>query len=745
MRKKIVLGAALIVMAVTFALATKGRRSTFASEEKKTELTTLDNKSTQIENGKVYEVSAERLEEFKKLCESTTHELYLNEGTLGIQILDKQTGFVYTSTGTDVEGMNETWSNFMYSGVTVEYADKKNKVIRKPLTLSDAKIGLTKRSDGFDAEITYQEAGITLKLSVTLEGEDLVVQVPEESIKETGEYKLQTIYLYPFLGATKGTQNNGYFFVPDGCGALIRTNQEELLVTSPYVKRVYGNDFGMGDFTTSQENSLLKDPKQIYIPIYGIVLQQGEDKGQGFAAVLEEGEEYADLEAYVSGLSGPYNFMTAKFVYRQIYKQAVDQNGTVMLTNQEKYNKTGIRTRYHFLSGKQADYVGIANFYRNYLIENEALTPSKKQETIPMKLEFLASELESGMFGYSTIVMTEIKDMQQIIKELKESGIQNQTVVVSGYGKEGASGSMPSKVKLTGKIGSRSEWDNFVSQIHQDGNRVELYIDEMKAFKTGGNYSQGKDVVQGINKELVNGFRYGLFYYLNSSFVAEQLKTEGKSAEKLKVDGIAVDTSGFSLFSNWNKKNTITRKEAKEQLKESAKQGIEKSFYSPNSYLFAQTKALYDIPMESSQYLIFTDTVPFLQMVLKGLIPYYASASNFNADTVNEQLKKIEYGAYPSYYLTKKDPIELYNTLSAWLFTSAYDVWKEPLIAEYHMLNEALAKVEGAYLIDHEMVAENVAVTTYSNGVKLAINYNQNSVDVEGTKVAGKSFAVILQ
>ena len=78
MRKKIVLGAALIVMAVTFALATKGRRSTFASEEKKTELTTLDNKSTQIESGKVYEVSAERLEEFKKLCESTTHELYLN-------------------------------------------------------------------------------------------------------------------------------------------------------------------------------------------------------------------------------------------------------------------------------------------------------------------------------------------------------------------------------------------------------------------------------------------------------------------------------------------------------------------------------------------------------------------------------------------------------------------------------------------------------------------------------------------
>ena len=85
--------------------------------------------------------------------------------------------------------------------------------------------------------------------------------------------------------------------------------------------------------------------------------------------------------------------MTAKFVYRQIYKQAVDQNGTVMLTNQEKYNKTGIRTRYHFLSGKQADYVGIANFYRNYLIENEALTShSDRLPIFPVSFTLLGIE-----------------------------------------------------------------------------------------------------------------------------------------------------------------------------------------------------------------------------------------------------------------------------------------------------------------------------------------------------------------
>lgn len=742
MRKQwIGLGATLIFLVVILVSV----RTVLASEEEKTKLTTLDNKSTQIESDKVYEVSARASKGFEKLCESTTHELYFNETTLGIQILDKQTGFLYSSTGKDIEGMNETWSNFMYSGVTLEYADNKNKVIRRPLTLSDAKILLNKRSDGFDAEIMYQKAGIELKLSVTLQKEDVIVQIPKESIKETGEYKLQTIYLYPFLGATKGTQNNGYFFVPDGCGALIRTNQKELLVTSPYVKRVYGNDFGMGDFTTTQENSGLKEPEQIYLPIYGIILQHGEKEGQGFAAVLEEGEEYADLEAYVSGLSGPYNFMTAKFVCRQIYKQAVDQNGTVMLANQEKRNETEIRVRYHFLSGKQADYTGIANFYRTYLIENEGLNPMVRQETIPMKLEFLASELESGMFGYSTIIMTTIQDMKEMAKELRERGIQNQTIVVSGYGKEGASGSMPSKVRLTNKIGSRSEWDNFVSEIHQYDGRVEVYVDEMKAYPTGGSYSQGKDVIQGINKVLVNGFRYGSFYYLGSSFVAEQLNVQGKKAEELKVDGIAVDTSGFSLFSNWNKKDLVTRKEAKEQLKKSAKQGTEKSFYSPNSYLLGATKAIYDIPMESSQYLIFTDTVPFLQMVLKGLISYYAPASNFNADTVNEQLKKIEYGAYPSYYLTGQDSIQLYDTTSAWLFTSDYAVWKEPAITEYHMLNDALSYVEGAYLIDHTMVQENVVVTTYSNGVKLVVNYNESAVNVEGTTVAGKNFAVILQ
>lgn len=735
----------LIAVAAALVLTAAGAAFLALAGENGPELTTLDNKSTQVENSTVYEVGTARSEQFEELCESETHELYLNEATLGIQVVDKKTGFVYTSAYEDTEGLNETWSNFMFSGVTIEYADKKNKVTRKPLTLSDASIALSKRADGFDAKIQYVEAGISLQLSVTLDGSDIIVTIPKESIQETGELKLQNIYLYPFLGATKGIENNGYFFVPDGCGALIRTNQEELLVTSPYVKRVYGSDYGMGDYNPMTQENGLVEAEQIYLPVYGIILQQGAEHGQGFAVVLEKGEEYADLEAYISGLSGPYNFMTQKFVFRQIYKQAVDQNGTVMLTNQEKRNVMDIAVRYHFLTGEEANYTGIASYYRNYLMEQGVLKPEESRTEIPMKLEFLGAELERGMFGYSTVVMTKFQEMQKIAAELREAGIKAQTVVVSGYGKEGASGSFPSIIRLNSKLGSQTSWDKFVSEVQEHGGTVELYMDVMKAYDTGGSYSQGKDVLQQISKELVKDYYYNPFYYLGAHFTVEQLIKQGANAGKYGVDGIAVQTSGTRLFSNWNKKNAMTRNEVKEAIIESAATGISKSFYAPNSYLFGQTKAVYDIPMESSQYLIFTDTVPFLQMVLKGSLPYYAPASNFNADAVNEQLKKIEYGAYPAYYLTMEDPIALYDTTSAWLFTSSYEAWKEPAIAEYHLLNEALTPVEGAYLISHTMVSPGVAVSGYSNGIKLAVNYNETAVSVEGVTVKAKSFAVIQQ
>ena len=54
------------------------------------------------------------------------------------------------------------------------------------------------------------------------------------------------------------------------------------------------------------------------------------------------------------------------------------------------------------------------------------------------------------------------------------------------------------------------------------------------------------------------------------------------------------------------------------------------SLYKPNAYMWKYTKNYFDIPMYSSQYNNYSDSVPFIQIVLKGYMNYYAPFSNFS-------------------------------------------------------------------------------------------------------------------
>jgi len=703
---------------------------------------TFDNKVAKPEPESVITIKGSISKDYEKIAENNSYELYLNKTSLGVQIKDIDTGNIYRTALEESEGLNKTWSNFMYSGVTIECLNEKQKVVRRPLTLADTEISLHIIENGFMADILFVEESIALTLKVTLEEDKLIVEIPEESIVETGKIKLQNIYLYPFLGASYQTNNNGYFFVPDGSGALIRTNQEVPLVTAPYSKQFYGSDLGIGEFAIGEQNSMLYEPKQINIPVYGIISNPNE---QGIAVIIDDGDEYAQLEAYVSGISTPYNFITTKFMYRENYSQAMSQGGTPSLVNQEKANQTGIRINYTFLSGDDATYVGVAKTYRSKLIEEGVLKSLELDTKIPLKIEFLASEMEERLIGKSTKIMTTVEDMNTIIGELIDNGVEDLTTVIRGFGKEGATSAAPSKINLNKKLGSHNEWSKFLQNNKNLGVETELFVDVAKAYLDNDGYNKGRDIAQAINKNLLGGYWYGKYYYTNVEFIEKQLNILSKESNGIDVSGLAIETSGHELYSNWSKKNRTSRSESKEILSNIDLGDTKVSYYQPNSYMWKNTDKIYDIPMENSQYLIFTDSVPFLQILLKGYIPYFGEALNFNADTTNQLLKMVEYGAYPSYYLTMEDSIELFDTASAWLYTSQYEIWKEQILNEYEYINMALSKVRGSNIVSRTVLSENVVCIGYSNDVSIYVNYTNSDFTTGNVTVKAKSFIVIEQ
>jgi len=78
------------------------------------------------------------------------------------------------------------------------------------------------------------------------------------------------------------------------------------------------------------------------------------------------------------------------------------------------------------------------------------------------------------------------------------------------------------------------------------------------------------------------------------------------------------------------------------------------AFYSPNAYILDFTKAYFDMPITDSGYIYTTDVVPFLQIVLAGYVPYYGKALNFSSEIKMDLLRHIDYGVYPSYFLTQE-------------------------------------------------------------------------------------------
>src|SRR5699024_441720 len=118
--------------------------------------------------------------------------------------------------------------------------------LEKTLTLFE-EIGYTEEElaiDNAEAEGAEDEGvgkpRFVIPVQYTLDGENLVVKVVGEEVEENEYFPIKELKVLEFFGAANEFRE-GYSFVPDGSGALIRLNNEKVNY-QPYIQRVYGKD-----------------------------------------------------------------------------------------------------------------------------------------------------------------------------------------------------------------------------------------------------------------------------------------------------------------------------------------------------------------------------------------------------------------------------------------------------------------------------------------------------------------------
>ncbi|MGM9972836.1 MAG: DUF5696 domain-containing protein [Clostridiaceae bacterium] len=695
---------------------------------------TMEKENTPIEQ-------ADIPESFEKIGENDFLELYLNEETLGIKVRNKKTNYYFSSSLDSTEDtMNQVWQGLADSAITLEYVDRSGKEEMASIINENTEIDINKEDEGFKAAIEFKTQGFSLELQVVLDGQGVRAEILSSSIKEekTG-FRIRSIYLYPFFGATTGQDISGYMFIPDGSGALIRLDERNILASEPYRKRIYNNDFGING--ASKETMGMQPLEGIQYPVYGMVHNV---YGNGYLAVINEGAEYGEINGYRAGITTPYNWITSKFIVRDSYFQPTNRKGEGIQMLQEESNAFDISLTYHFLEEEGASYAGMAKKYQELLINEGVLKKQTEVEaSIPLKLEVLLSENKKGFLWRRLVEMSTTDDIRAFTDEFIQEGINNIQVVARGWTKGGAGGSSLNHRSFEKKAGRAQDWDSL--RKHLEDNSIELYMytDYIKLFEGIKGTSIARDSAQTVSEQIIRKSREG-FNYAAPGTSQEFFKEDQRFFEEEGIDRIAVDSLGYSLYSSYKKDESISRAEVKEDylniLKESK---TNNALYKPNSYLWEVSDNFYSIPMSSSNYSLITDNVPFLQIVLKGYMDYFISSMNFSGGSKETLLQMIDYGVYPSYYLTREDSVELLDTRSSWLYTSKFSSWEEKIKEQYEYINGALSHVTGEAIVDRRVLQDGVVLVTYSNDVKIAINYNDTTYEALGLSVEGNDYRVI--
>jgi len=677
---------------------------------------------------------------YVKVAENSRLALHVHPGTLGIRVENKRTGYVwYGALNERDEKLNQTWQGLFESGLTVEYMDRTRRARMAPVTAGKAKVAVQNTEDGFTADVRYEQLGIGLKLEVRLTEDAVELRVPFASIEETNpENQLQSLYLVPFFGATKGVQTDrGYMLIPDGSGALISLN-EPTLATQPYVARVYGDDPGMSASEPAPEDYSLP-PQIIHLPAFGITPREG---ANAFVSLIAGGAPYAEIRAYASGITTGYNWVTARWIYRETYFQPLDKKGNGMTLNQERKNEFDAALKIMFLDGEDADYSGMAKRLRQELVRRGDLPePGLGGEApIPLRLDILAAENKRRMLGKSVIPMTTLDEIDRILSDLAASGAQRMMVVVRGWTKGGATGASPTHFPFERKVGGADEWKAFLDKYERQGIPVYFYADYTVVDRSADGFGK-TDLAKTISGQFIP-----LYYHtwlLKPSSSLEKFRDELDRFAKYGMSRLAVGTIGDRLYSS-HAKPAATREQAmaayREMLSEPAMQGY--ALYRPNLYLWKYADRLLDVPMGASGFLLATEEVPFLQMVLKGHVEFDSPPSNFHADPREALLKMIDYGSSPSFLVTWEDPVQLLNTGSEWIYTSQYAVWKDRILEEYRAAAQVQKAVGGATFDKREEVRDGVFRNRYSNGTVIYVNYTGEAVEADGHTIPAQGFLV---
>lgn len=666
--------------------------------------------------------------------ENTRIRFHMDKATGKLYVMDKTSDKLWTSNPYDAK------ADELASGVTrtnlqaqlvVSYIENNNLSSVNNLvgSINRDSAAYTVTGNTIRVDYAFPEEGFSVPMEYQLTETGFQARVLFDEIQDTPERRVNTVEVLPYFGAA-GLKEEGYMLIPDGSGALIRFNnkKEEFF---PYEKAFYGGDKGQTENTKTSKN------EDIRLPVYGI-----KTGNSAFAATVTSGAECGSLYACVSGKLCNYNRVYTKATYRTYRTVNLeDAVGKAVYAKYAAINAVELshyEVTYTMLSGDQAGYVGMAQGVRQILTAHGL----KKTETGAPALfvDFYgATEKEKAFLGirYTGVQkLTTFRQAQEILEDLKEQGVAHINVGYRNFSASDYQNKIASNVTPSSKLGGKNGYRNLLQYAAENDIAVYPYADFTAFRKNGNSYYSFSDVVMGLELSVIKQYRYsiadgqpnenGLPRYLVAAHKLGDAKTQLlKTLKKYASTGVLLEESAQRLYNDFSPKGYLIdrTKSAQEDIYQAlTEDGQTMMLSNPNAYAMIYATALTDMPMNSSRYFLFDEEVPFLQLVLKGTVPYSSAALNIEGVSDRTLLKLIETGTNPKFAVIAEPGKRLLDTNLDHLYGATYTDCADTIQTYYQALADVAEKVGDAAICGHEKQNDLVTVR-YDNGVTIYLNY----------------------
>lgn len=676
----------------------------------------LNEEVTQVKA--VYRICADN-EEFR---------LLVNDRYGSIAVENVKTGYIWHSSpigATRDENATPLQIKQLLSSVSIKYAVPEKRSVSSVYSAAEGcKITVTDIDGGVRVDYSFKE-GFSFPAEYVLEGDHIRASVKTAGIEESHPDRIITeITLMNNFGAG-GSDEEGYFVVPDGCGAKICFNNKRTSLTNSYSGQVYGSDI-----TAVPANKGI-EAEQIYLPVYGIIKQDN-----ALLAVASRGDTNAVLSANVSGQSGTsFNTCSFNFVLREsdVFYMSGKSNDKFTVFESGDIKSDDIEMLYFPLAETSADFIDVASRYRQYLTEN-GLIKANSGAGPKMLVSFYGGTKRkksvSGIPVTSTQTAVTFDEAYDILENLSDNGVENIAVAYHNMTDDGISRKVDALTDPSSKLGGSSGFSRLVDLIHDKGYSIYPVSDSME-FYSGNGYNSLNDTCVRVSGAYSRIVSYDMAYGIPDGFKDDMSLLSPASFGKLfddisekcsdiGVDGISVGKLSRCLYGDFGKKN-ISRYKAKELLTEGLDSlGTALLAETANAYILPYTDFISDMPLTSSRFDIFDEDIPFMQAVFHGVIPYSSTAVNASPDHDEMLMMAAVTGSLPKYDIICCDVSDLKDTDLDFLYYADSSYAVETALADYAVLEPILSAISGQYMTSYERDGDVVHVG-YSNGTNLRV------------------------